>query len=344
MTTPFESIDGDISPTEIESYCMNCGENGITRLLLTVIPHFKQVILMAFECPHCGTKNNEIQSGSAIAEKGCISTLKVSDAKDLSRQIVKSESASISFKELDFEIPPSTQRGILSTIEGILDRAIEGLSQEQDQRKELDLNLYEKVQDVISKLKEYMDGKESFTFILNDPSGNSYIENLCMPNPDPKIHIQYYIRTREQEEFLGLAAPDSTFDDPNDPNALHTLNESHEESPEESNTFNTSNPNEISNEQDEFTETDQVHVFPGNCSRCLVPCETKMHMLEIPHFKNVIIMSTVCDACGYKSNEVKSGGAISSKGKKISLILTDLEDLSRNFFLFKISFFNSFHG
>ena len=28
-------------PQEIESLCINCGENGITKLLLTRIPHYK---------------------------------------------------------------------------------------------------------------------------------------------------------------------------------------------------------------------------------------------------------------------------------------------------------------
>jgi len=27
---------------------------------------------MAFECPHCGAKNNEIQSARAIAERGVV--------------------------------------------------------------------------------------------------------------------------------------------------------------------------------------------------------------------------------------------------------------------------------
>lgn len=60
----FSDIDADTQQaTEVESLCMNCGKNGITRLLLTSIPHFREVILMAFECPHCGWRNNEIQSG-----------------------------------------------------------------------------------------------------------------------------------------------------------------------------------------------------------------------------------------------------------------------------------------
>ena len=41
-------------------------------------------------------------------------------------------------------------------------------------------------------------------------------------------------------------------------------------------------------------------------------------------------MSTNCDACGYRDNEVKSGSAISEKGKKITLKVEDREDLSRD--------------
>lgn len=46
----------------IDSLCMNCEEQGITRLFLTRIPFFKEVVLMSFECPHCGYRNSEIQS------------------------------------------------------------------------------------------------------------------------------------------------------------------------------------------------------------------------------------------------------------------------------------------
>jgi hypothetical protein len=30
-------------------------------------------------------------------------------------------------------------------------------------------------------------------------------------------------------------------------------------------------------------------------------------------------MATLCDTCGHKTNEVKSGGGIEAKGKKITL-------------------------
>lgn len=46
-------------------------------------------------------------------------------------------------------------------------------------------------------------------------------------------------------------------------------------------------------------------------------------------------MATNCYACGYRDNEVKSGGAVAPKGKKITLKVEDEEDLSRD--LLKVS-------
>ena len=41
-------------------------------------------------------------------------------------------------------------------------------------------------------------------------------------------------------------------------------------------------------------------------------------------------MCTVCDHCGAKSNEVKSGGGMEDQGKKITLNVTDPSDMSRD--------------
>lgn len=112
----FQDIDAEHMPTEIESLCMRCHENGTTTLLLTNIPHFKQVVLMAFECPHCLYKNNQVQSCAAVGDMGVRQTLKITTSADLSRQVVKSESCTARFVELDFEIPADTQSGILSTV------------------------------------------------------------------------------------------------------------------------------------------------------------------------------------------------------------------------------------
>lgn len=38
---------------------------GITRILCTRIPFYRQIIVMSFSCGHCGYSNNELQSGEA---------------------------------------------------------------------------------------------------------------------------------------------------------------------------------------------------------------------------------------------------------------------------------------
>ena len=50
-------------------------------------------------------------------------------------------------------------------------------------------------------------------------------------------------------------------------------------------------------------------------------------------------MSTNCDICGYRDNEIKSGSAISEKGKRITLKVEDREDLSRD--ILKVNLFLS---
>jgi zinc finger protein len=47
-------------------------------------------------------------------------------------------------------------------------------------------------------------------------------------------------------------------------------------------------------------------------------------------------MATNCYACGYRDNEIKSGGAVSEKGRKITLKVGDEEDMSRD--MLKVSY------
>ena len=55
----------------------------------------------------------------------------------------------------------------------------------------------------------------------------------------------------------------------------------------------------------------------------------ELAVVDIPYFKEVIIMATLCNHCGYRSNEVKTGGAIAPRGRKITLKLKP-EDMSRD--------------
>lgn len=46
-------------------------------------------------------------------------------------QVVKSDSAAVFIPELEFEIPSSTQKGTITTVEGLLSEAASGLKQTQ---------------------------------------------------------------------------------------------------------------------------------------------------------------------------------------------------------------------
>ncbi|KAJ1769259.1 nucleolar zinc-finger protein [Coemansia sp. RSA 1813] len=329
----FEDLNADnISATEIESLCMNCHENGITKLLLTRIPHFKSIIIMAFECPHCGLKNSEVQSGEAVQEKGHRYEVRCTTKADLSRQIVRNSTASVSFPEFEFTAPPATN-SMLTTAEGLITRFIEDLSMDQAQRKEAIPEVYQAIETLLDKLRGALDLPEeeeeeegspsnAFTLVVDDPTGNSYVENLCAPKADPKMKISYYHRTREQMIELALLNPDA--DD------AEAEQQPQAKGPRLDARAEMNAAKKVVRAVREASESNEILTFPANCSTCNAPCDTRMQMVDIPHFQEVIIMSTTCEQCGYKSNEVKCGGAISAKGRRITLTLEDKDDLSRD--------------
>ncbi|KAM9799074.1 zinc finger protein ZPR1 [Syngnathus typhle] len=291
--------DEDWQPTEIESLCMNCYQNGTTRLLLTKIPFFKEIIVSSFSCDHCSWSNTEIQSAGRIQEQGVCYTLKVTSKSDLDREVVKMDSATTRIPELDFEISPFTQKGALSTVEGILDRAVAGLEQDQAARQEADPEVAGKIHTFIQKLKKLKDVEEPFTVVIEDPSGNSFVENPFAPLKDEALTVSSFRPSVQQEKELGLRADDEPDDEPPPGDDLDSMRS-------------------------------EVLVFNTNCPECNAPASTNMKLVQIPHFKEAIIMATNCDACGHRTNEVKSGGATEEKGTKIILNITTASDMTRD--------------
>uniref|UniRef100_UPI00398F7B52 zinc finger protein ZPR1 n=1 Tax=Pristiophorus japonicus TaxID=55135 RepID=UPI00398F7B52 len=286
----------DPGPTLIESLCMNCRQNGMTRLLLTKIPFFREIIVSSFACEHCGWMDNEIQSAGRIQEQGVRYTLRAASRQDLNREVVKADCAGTKIPELDFEIPPFTQKGALSTLEGLIDRAVAGLEQDQPTRKAIDPDAASKIEEFVEKLKKLKDVETPFTLVIDDPSGNSFIENPHAPQKDEALTITHYKRNAQQDITLGLQEC------------------TEEEKPQ-------NNIEDLRNE---------VLQFGTNCPACNAPAETNMKLVQIPHFKEVIIMATNCEACGHRTNEVKSGGATEQLGTKITLRITDPSDMSRD--------------
>ncbi|XP_052803035.1 zinc finger protein ZPR1-like [Mya arenaria] len=288
--------EDDPEVTEIESLCVNCEKQGMTRLFFTKIPFFREVIVSSFKCEHCGNSNAELQPAGRIQDKGVKYTVRITNVKDLNRQFVQTDTATVSIPELDFEAPPN--KGALTTVEGIIDRVIEGLNQDQILRRIQHPDDAAKIDTFIGKLEQLKTCQQPFHMVVDDPSGNSFIENPFAPSSDPESKVVHYKRTKAQDAALGLQ-------------------EQVEEAPRE-------------DAPQEFHAKDEVLMFPSNCPGCNSPCQVNMKLVAIPHFKEVVIMALNCDACGLRDTEVKGGGGIESKGRKIILKITDVSDLSRD--------------
>lgn len=151
-----------------------------------------------------------------------------------------------------------------------------------------------------------------FTITFEDISGNCRVENLNAPNPDSGCSVTHFIRTKEQNHELGM----------------FTQTELNEQEQSENKT-NILKPIK----EDEWTLEElhgEVLQFETECPSCQSKCETNMKLTNIPHFKEVVIMSTNCDVCGARTNEVKSGGGIEDKGVKITVKIEGREDMSRD--------------
>ncbi|THG15365.1 hypothetical protein TEA_009458 [Camellia sinensis var. sinensis] len=123
---------------------------GTTRFLLTLIPHFRKF-------------------AGELQPRGCHYQLNFPPGDQ-------------KIPELDFEIPPEAQRGSLSTVEGILLRAADEIEALQEERKKVDPQSAEAINRFLPKLRACAKGESSFTIILDDPAGNSFIENPREPH------------------------------------------------------------------------------------------------------------------------------------------------------------------
>jgi zinc finger protein len=306
--------------TTIEGcYCPNCGGGRARTLMLpTKVPCFREIIIMALNCEDCAFRNSEVNFGGEIQPKGERMTLVVNSTDDLNRQLIKSDSASLFVPKLDFEIPRTTQRGSVSTIEGVLKTAAESLETLQPERLRLgDIDNFHRCRKVINQLKRYAgdealddddDDEEEkasifpYEIILDDPAGNSFIENPFAPSPDPNMKSDKYWRNPSQDMSLGLQPSQKAVEE----GSIDNANPLHK---------NVANASAGSHRIEKLSSTrdgtsigrEEVMKFPTTCSHCYKPAETDMCITDIPHFKEVIIMSMVCDNCGYKSNEIKGG-------------------------------------
>ncbi|XP_013787788.1 zinc finger protein ZPR1-like, partial [Limulus polyphemus] len=158
--------------------CSHCNSPCPTRMKVTKIPHFKEVIIMATTCDICGYKTNEVKSGSGIEPLGTRIQFKITDPSDMTRDILKSETCSIEIPELVLEVGAGTLGGRFTTIEGLLNNIKDQLNEDSPliQGDSADTSMKQRLDKFLKRLQEVIDCRMQATIILDDPCGNSYLQ------------------------------------------------------------------------------------------------------------------------------------------------------------------------
>ena len=92
---------------------------------------------------------------------------------------------------------------VYTTVEGLLAKLL-GELESNNPFGQGDSAMDKKYMDFLARLTEFKEGKKPFTLVLDDPSDNCFVYNPNAPEDDPKIIIECYDRTPEQNDDLGI--------------------------------------------------------------------------------------------------------------------------------------------
>ena len=326
--------------TEVSSMCPRCECDGVTRLMILDVPHFRQLIVSSFQCRNedCLEENRHVQFGGAFHTKRVQYKLDVQTPRDLNRQVIKSEFATLMIPEIELELPREAQAGTLNTVEGVLRRVVVGLQHEQPVRRITDPDTAAKLDAFCDKVTALCEGKAfPFTVHLDDPSGNSYIEGYFPRGGaplDPQLTRWELTRTRAERELCGLvqthendAGEYNTRRSDAEEAALDALGAAAEGNAGDADARNAPMQQQAANGA---VGRDEIVGIDTPCDACAAPGRIQFKTVDIPGFRETVLMAFRCEACGYRSNEVKAGGAVAPQGKRVTLRVTTPDDLNRD--------------
>ena len=174
VTVVTESADlPTVKEVSLDASCPVCGTAGLRmRSMALEIPYFGGALQTTILCGSCGFRHGDVlltNEGSPTRHR-----LRVRGSQDLSARVVRSSSCTVRVPELGAVMEPSMRsEAFISNAEGVLRRfrdilgflARNGDSEARRRaaRKSLDT------------LQAMIDGRQPFTLVLEDPSGNSAI-------------------------------------------------------------------------------------------------------------------------------------------------------------------------
>jgi len=166
----------EVESEAIQRYRLQCPVCGSEELEVVEayhdIPFFGKAVLTSMMCSRCGYRRSDV--ASLEVKPPCRYELKVEGPEDLSIRVVRSSTATVTIPELGVEIKPGpVAEGFISNVEGVLrriERVLEQLVRDAETPKE-----ETRAKEALEKVRAAVEGRLSFTLIIDDPYGNSFI-------------------------------------------------------------------------------------------------------------------------------------------------------------------------
>lgn len=169
-------------------------------MMVTNIPHFKEIIIMTLYCQKCGFRSNEVKSSGRISKLATKITLTVKNENDLKREVIKSDSAGIEIPQLQLTLMEGGMGGVYTTVEGILQKMYDALTQANPSSASASSSSSSRdFEDFLDKLRRMKDGDTSllpFTLVINDPLSNSFIGPVP-PTRQKNLHDDAIVATTQ---------------------------------------------------------------------------------------------------------------------------------------------------
>lgn len=124
-------------------------------------------MISSFECQHCDYKNNQLDPAIELKPQGVRITLNIETKEDLDRYVITTDYTSVQIEELDFEIPPMSQKSQVTTVEGILSKTINNLSEQKKVIAQTHPELAVKMEVVITGLVNIQNLSKPFPMVIN---------------------------------------------------------------------------------------------------------------------------------------------------------------------------------
>ena len=160
-----------IKPNTLD--CPVCGGKGTFKIFSNQldIPYFGKVLETTMVCERCKYRRSDIIPLEVKEPKRYI--LRVSNEEDLNKRVVRSSTGYIRIPELGFEVKPGpASEGYISNVEGVLNRLEDALKMlirwvDGEERR--------RGEEILRKIGDVKEGRDSITLIIEDPLGHSAI-------------------------------------------------------------------------------------------------------------------------------------------------------------------------